>query len=277
MWISARVFSSERMLEMRRWIQAIVLLSAAAASQAQHTDFPNRTGPYLGQKPPGLTPEIFAPGMISMGYFERSVVFSPTQDELFFQLRCLGFTTILLHMERTGGQWTGPETAFFSGVPEYNDDCPFFTCDGRRLFFVSKRPVSGKGEIRKDADIWMLPRIGKDWGGPLHAGKPLNSAFDDDYPTLSRSDDLYFSSNREGNYDIYTAHFSGTGFSQPLRLNAEINTTYFEGHPFIAADGSYLIFSSDRPGEREDGDLYIGCRGQEEELRPNPRSFPRSP
>ena len=32
---------------------------------AQQENFPVLKGPYLGQKPPGLTPEIFAPEIIS--------------------------------------------------------------------------------------------------------------------------------------------------------------------------------------------------------------------
>ena len=39
-------------------------------------------GPYLGQKPPGTTPEMFAPGIISTGYDERIAAFSPDGKEL---------------------------------------------------------------------------------------------------------------------------------------------------------------------------------------------------
>ena len=243
----------------------LIFLALTFGGQAEQSDLPIRRGPYLGQKPPGMTPEIFAPGIISMGYFERSVVFSPNQDELFFQLRCLGFTTVLLHMTQKNGSWTEPETAFFSGIPEYSDDCPFYTYDGRHLFFISKRPLSDREDIKKDSDIWMLPRIKEAWGEPLHAGRTLNSVFDDDYPTLSRSNNLYFSSNREGNYDIYVSHFSDHGFSEPRRLGPIINTQNFEGHPFIAADESYLIFSSDRPGQLGEGDLYISFKGKDNE------------
>ena len=34
------------------------------------------SGPYLGQKPPGKTAELFAPGIISTGYDERIACFS---------------------------------------------------------------------------------------------------------------------------------------------------------------------------------------------------------
>jgi len=41
-------------------------------------------GPYLGQPPPGLKPEIFAPGVVSMGSHELSITFSPDGEEVFF-------------------------------------------------------------------------------------------------------------------------------------------------------------------------------------------------
>jgi len=234
-------------------------------SSARPNDRSELKGPYVGQKPPGMTPEIFAPGIISMGYFERSVVFSPRQDELFFELRCLGFTTVLLQMKQNHGVWSRPEMAFFSGIPEYYDDSPFYAYDGRSLFFTSRRPLSGGEELRKDSDIWMIRKENGKWGEPCPAKKTLNSAFDDDYPTLSRSNKLYFSSNREGNYDIYVSRFSDNGFTEPRRLEPIISTPSFEGHPFIAADESYLIFSSDRPGQLGEGDLYISFKGKDNE------------
>jgi Tol biopolymer transport system component len=50
-------------------------------------DFPILKGPYLGQKPPGMTPEIFAPGIVSTGLDELNSVFSPDGDEFYFCVR----------------------------------------------------------------------------------------------------------------------------------------------------------------------------------------------
>ena len=36
------------------------------SSHAQQDDFSVLKGPYLGQKPPGLVPEIFAPSIVSI-------------------------------------------------------------------------------------------------------------------------------------------------------------------------------------------------------------------
>jgi hypothetical protein len=168
-------------------------------------------------------------------------------------------------MKQCNGEWSEPETAYFSGIPEYCDTYAFYSNDGRTLFFNSRRSLSDSVASKKDCDIWMIRKNNDKWGTPIHAGSSLNSTFDDDYPTISKSNNLYFSSNRDGNYDIYVSHFSEAGFAEPHRLDSTINTKNFEGHPFIAADESYLIFSSDRPGELGQGDLYISFKGKENE------------
>lgn len=238
----------------------VVLFLSASAIQARVVKAAAAQGPYLGKRPPGTTPEIFAPGVVSRGYDERSVVFSPRHDELCFEMRVLGFTTVLVYMKHEDGAWTEPETAFFSGTPEFCDGSPFFTADGQKLFFASHRPLSRQEEVRKDSNIWIVPRTDSGWGQPVPAGRPLNSDFDDDYPTLSRSNTLVFFSNRGGNHDIYMSSASENGFSEPQRLESPVNTDDFEGHPFLAADETYLIFISDRPGELGEADLYISFK-----------------
>jgi len=52
-------------------------------SYPQEMGFPILTGPNLGQRPPGIASEIFAPGVISTGYHEVGVpVFTPDLSEI---------------------------------------------------------------------------------------------------------------------------------------------------------------------------------------------------
>ena len=39
----------------------LILFTGSFGAQEKTADFPVLKGPYLGQKPPGMTPEIFAP------------------------------------------------------------------------------------------------------------------------------------------------------------------------------------------------------------------------
>jgi len=70
---------------------SIVLLFSILAFSSKsygHNEFPVLQGPYFGQKPPGLIPEIFAPGIISIsGRHEMGVSFSPDLDEMYFAVQ----------------------------------------------------------------------------------------------------------------------------------------------------------------------------------------------
>ena len=48
-------------------------------------DFPVLKGPYLGQTPPGMKAEIFAPGIISTGFNEHGISFTNDGKELYFR------------------------------------------------------------------------------------------------------------------------------------------------------------------------------------------------
>lgn len=52
---------------------------------AQQKDFPVFKGPYLGQKPPGTTPEIFAQEIISTKADEYALEISPSGNEILFR------------------------------------------------------------------------------------------------------------------------------------------------------------------------------------------------
>jgi len=48
-------------------------------------DFPVLVGPYLGQKPPGWTPEIFSPSIVSTENHEHSaLIISPDGKDIFW-------------------------------------------------------------------------------------------------------------------------------------------------------------------------------------------------
>ena len=53
-------------------------------SCTRRDDLPVLKGPYLGQKSPGKTPEIFAPGIISTNALEICISFAPGGKELYF-------------------------------------------------------------------------------------------------------------------------------------------------------------------------------------------------
>jgi hypothetical protein len=69
-----------------RCLATLILASFALmlAGQEAKEIFPIVKDPYLGQKPPGMTPEIFAPYIISTGLSEATCAFAPGGDEIIY-------------------------------------------------------------------------------------------------------------------------------------------------------------------------------------------------
>lgn len=123
----------------------------------------NNTIDYFGQTPPGDTPIVFAPGVISLeGRFERVPAFSPDGKELFFTVTTSDWSPTIMYSKNENGHWSEPDTAFFAKV--YNNTEPFFSPDGQRLYFASNRPP---GSPPWNGDIWMIERTEEDWTEPI--------------------------------------------------------------------------------------------------------------
>ena len=216
-------------------------------------------GPFLGQEPPGSAPAVFAPNVVSTEDGELNSAFTPDGREFYFTRQ----RRVHVVREETG-TWGRPQPLAVLGDYRSLDMC--VTRDGRRMYLCSNQPVSGTGEPKKDRDIWAVTRAGNAWREPRNLGEDVNSPKDDLYPTLTATGDLYFCSLRgggTGGHDIYRARMVGGRFEHPENLGAPINTASADFDPFIAPDGSYLIFASDRPGGFGNADLYISFRGKD--------------
>jgi Tol biopolymer transport system component len=207
-------------------------------------------------------PELFEPGIISTPDYELNAAFTPDGRTLYFTKSTPqfgGLLTIVVSRLR-GGKWSTPEVAEFSG--QWSDADPFVSPDGRRLFFISNRPVEGKP--KKDNDIWVMEKTAAGWSAPRNLGAPVNSADRELYPTVSRDGTLYFVSSRPGGLggsDIYRARLVNGKYAEPENLGPAINSRFNEGDAYIAPDESYLIFTSTgRPDDLGGGDLYISFR-----------------
>jgi hypothetical protein len=94
-----------------------LLISTLLFLTAQKSYLPELTGPYLGQKPPGLIPEIFAPGIVSTEKaWEAAISFSPDGKEVFFTRRedIQRTENRIMYSEFSDGKWTKPSLAPFA-------------------------------------------------------------------------------------------------------------------------------------------------------------------
>jgi WD40 repeat protein len=204
-------------------------------------------------------PVLFGEGIVSTGDFESHPSFTPDGKTLYFVKSTPDFGDWKIHVTRqTGGRWSPPEIAPFSG--KYRDADPFVTRDGKRLYFISDRPVDGKQ--RGDMDIWVMERTkGGGWGEPRNLGAPVNSKGNEWLPRPAAGGTLYFGSDRPGGLgrtDLYRARRSGDTYLEPENLGPAVNSPAEEYEPCIAPDESFLVFmAAGRPDDHGGGDLYI--------------------
>lgn len=156
--------------------------------------------------------------------------------------------------------------ASFSGV--WSDMEPFLTADGLRLYFVSNRPASPDSSNAKDFDIWYVERnnVHDEWGNPNCLGSPVNTSADEFYPVVTKSNNLYFTSDREGTTgkdDIFCARWQDGRYISAQPVPGAANSEGYEFNAWVAPDESYMIYTCyNRAGGLGSGDLYISRNKQ---------------
>ncbi len=193
---------------------------------------------YLGQTPPGLTPQVFAPGRVSTaGAMEFAASLSPDGREFYFTRRLDGQKNALYESHLVNGVWTEPApVAFSAAYPAFE---PHVTADNQILYFGWFRPAPAAITSTADAGIWAVDRTDAGWSEARYIGEGM-----------------FVSSDQSG--QIYVTTFAATGRPNLSKVTlADGRFGSFEVlhggvHPAIAPDGSYLVF--------DDGDGNLAVR-----------------
>lgn len=221
---------------------ALMMITIACNTKKQHLKEANSLtidSPYLGQKPPGLTPEIFAPKILSLEHRDWSAFLSPNLNEFYFTRRNFKTAkwTLIVFKKDENNQWN--ESVVGPRVGR-----PIFAPDGKIMHLGNKymeRTSTGWSDVKSLGP--MFDR--EDWGIMRLSSSVMGTYVFDDY---KNNDVIRISTIKNGKRQ------------EPTLLNKNINSGKWTAHPFIAPDESYLIFDS----EREDGfgksDLYISFK-----------------
>ena len=238
------------------WVSASVIEKARP--------FPVLKGDYLGQKEPGLKPEVFAPGVVSTRKKELNSVFTPDGKEFYFTVQELPRGWTIMVMKREGDVWTKPRPADFSGT--WSDVDHFLSPDGKTMYFCSNRPLDGKGATQNNFDIWMVERKGEDWSEARNMGAPINSPENEFYPSVAKDGTMVFQSWRAGSAggrDIYQARLVEGAYRTAENLGPPISMDLAEGDALISPEGDFLILTVERADGFGSGDLYVSFRGRD--------------
>ena len=220
--------------------------------------------PYFGQPVPGLTPQLFAPDVVSTNAIELNSVFSSDLKEFFFT-RLIDGTQTMFHSVLIDSAWSAPrELLLFPGGTRAVADDMMVSYDGRELYFLGVHPhqhAAGK----PTADIWRSRKIDGRWSTAEVLPPPISTGASEVYPVVVADGSLYFSSNRAGGVgrsSVYRAQRLGDGrFAEPELVAGPINSEFGVGDPYVAPDERYIVFSSSRPPSSGSGDLFVSFRG----------------
>lgn len=118
-------------------------------------------------------------------------------------------------LDMATGKWTPPQNAGNINTSA-SEVTPAIHSDGITLYYSSDRAGGVGGyDIYFTQSVARLENpeetkmLAQGWANPLNLGKPFNSEFDDEYPTVTANGQrVYFTSNRvegRGAFDIYRA------------------------------------------------------------------------
>lgn len=237
-------------------------LFSAVSTYAQVKDFPELTGPYLGQKPPGMDPEVFAPGIVNTGLYTRDIAISKDGNEIFFCVIDAGFAAIFV-TRCIDNQWTEPVIAPFSGKG-FLDMEPCISSDGSKIFFLSNRPPNGKKPQNGwfYQKIWVTERTETGWTEPQALDEPVNSKDKEFFPSVTNANTLYFTRMTEaGKARIYKSAFLNNSYQDPELLSLDVRDTAILFNAFISPAEDYIITCAQNiDSSNIDQDYYVSFK-----------------
>jgi len=239
------------------------LLAAVITPAAQERVVPELTVPRPGQKPPGVTPEVFAPGVVSRDGLQTKLTMSADGAEILNTERDPATNAwSFISRRRAGDSWGKPVVLPYAR--EFMDLEPSLSPDGKRILFVSNRPAGSGGEPVKFPDIWMAEKTGDRWGDPVRLGPPVNTADPADiaaHPAFGPDGGIYFMRQNGQSRRLFQAARRGDGFAEPLPLplSDDLFAGGFSG-PCLSPDGRTLLMHSRREGGLGNWDLYAAFR-----------------
>ncbi|WP_439132330.1 hypothetical protein [Polaribacter sp.] len=214
-------------------------------SQTPNNHIPNFKTPYLGQKPPGLTPIPFAPDLVSTDLYEVNSAFTPDMKAFYFIRRGEENKTSAFYEYKyndTNGEWDKSEIVSpWIGRPVISPDGKTMHLGDRYL----EKTKSGWSELQS----LEPPIVSNDSMYIMRLSESANGTY---YFDTYKENDLVF--------PIRYSRLINGKYEEPKALPKTINTGTYLSHPFIAPDESYLLFDAKREDGFGDSDIYISFK-----------------
>jgi outer membrane protein OmpA-like peptidoglycan-associated protein/tetratricopeptide (TPR) repeat protein len=142
---------------------------------------------------------------------------------------------------------------------EYSYAYPTITVDGNYMIFASDMP-GGFGGL----DLYLAENVSGMWSNPMNLGGDINTPGNDAFPFFMQDGTLFYASDGRvglGGYDIYEAKLLEDGsFASPVNLRSPINSSYDDFGFWMDERYSNGYFTSNRPSQYGDDDIYSFIR-----------------
>lgn len=197
---------------------------------------------------------------------EGQVTFNRTFDQMYFSRNNLkrnstkAAETGIVNMQvfeskKTFFDWEVPLKLPISNK-EYNVMHPTLSPNGERMYFTSDMPGSRGG-----TDIYVVSKVGEDWGDPVNMGPEINTDKNEAFPFIHESGTLFFASlghKGMGGYDVFRVSVDGTRVMGGVEnLGEPINSKEDDFGLILNAEGNRGYLTSARPGGAGRDDIYM--------------------
>jgi len=253
-------------VDMSRTVGSALLLLLAVCHFALASEFPVLTGPYLGQDPPGSTPRLFAPGIVSVSAnFEHSAaVFSPDGLEVFWCTNVNWYASApaeglrLYHMRMVDGVWSAPAIAPFTQNVSVPVQRPVYSPDGDRLYVQ----YSSNPNAESDDDIYVVEREGTGWSELTSVSPLINSSAMERLHSVTADGSMIFTRDLRTSHEaVYISRFVDGTFTEPGQLGEPFDSDANELAIVVAPDWSYMLIGITRTGMEDE--LYVSYKEED--------------
>ncbi|MDU0368935.1 OmpA family protein [Hymenobacter endophyticus] len=191
---------------------------------------------------------------------------------------------LIQHSKNAKVQFNSPKDIFVKNLgptinTQWSEHSPVISTDDKVLLFTSRSdnmsnaPVTedmqgkkkGKGKIAADGqyyeNIYEAKRIDdENWEKPRSLSSVLNAKGHDASIQVFDNDTKLLMYRNDEDGDIFYSEKSGTDWTEPKKLNNNINSKSYESDAYITPDGLTIYFSTSKYSEDNTLDIYYATR-----------------
>lgn len=156
-------------------------------------------------------------------------------------------------------QFSAPKPIVHDTLNYYGDAS--ISSDGKIITLTSNLPQSVVNDTIERNGIWQFFKNKEGWGNPKFINLEMDYEGGFGFPTMTENQTLYFAyipDDGTRNMDIFSSKYMNETYEKPVKLPTQVNSSKFEGDPYIDPKERFLIFAGfDRDRNYGKSDLYI--------------------